>query len=118
MLRGWGLFGKPRYKSFDEEVVGRKLKSSSYRGTMPIDVNKIVGSVNRCQQNNTILINKNSQRYKGIKESMERMYLIPPIKVYNVEDEYYILDGHHRVEAGKEVGRAFLDAEVVEYKYH
>lgn len=118
MLTMLGLKPKQKYKCFDDEVGGRKLKSSSYKGTRPIDVNKIVGSVNRCQRDNSISVDKKSQRYQGIKESMQNLSHMPPIKVYDLDDEYYIVDGHHRVEASKEIGKDFLDAEIIEYKYH
>lgn len=114
----FGLFKKQRYKCFDEVVEGRKLKSRSYKGTKPIDVNKIVGSVGRCQRDNTISVDKESHRYRGIKECLEKMDHMPAIQVYNVDEEYYIVDGHHRVEASKEIGKDFLDAEVIEYVYH
>lgn len=118
MLSVLGLKSKQKYKSFDDEVDGRKLKSSSYKGTRPIDVKKIVGSVNRCRTDNSISVDKNSQRYKGIKDSMESLAHMPPIKVYILDNEYYIVDGHHRVEASKEIGKDFLDAEIIEYNYH
>ncbi len=112
------LFRKPRYKCFSEEVDGRRLKSRSYGGTKPIDVNKIVGSVSRCQRDNTLSINKSSERYQVVKKLLEDLAHMPPIKVYRVNEEYYIVDGHHRVEASKEIGKDFLDAEVIEYRYH
>jgi len=112
------LFRKPRYKSFSNEVDGKKLKSRSYAGTEPIDVNRIVGSVGRCQRDNTLSIDRSSERYKNVKRLLEDMAHMPPIKVYRVDDEYYIVDGHHRVEASKEIGKDFLDAEVIEYRYH
>ena len=114
----FALFKKPKYKCFDEVVEGRRLKSRSYKGTKPIDVNKIVGSVGRCQRDNTISVDKESYRYKGIKDALEKMDCLPAIQVYDVDQEYFILDGHHRVEASKEIGKDFLDAEIIEFKYH
>lgn len=118
MLNVFGMFKKQRYKCFDEVVEGRKLKSRSYKGTKPIDVNKIVGSVDRCQRDNTIFVDKDSHRYKGIKKALQDMECLPAIQVYNIDEEYFIVDGHHRVEASKEIGKDFLDAEVIEYRYH
>jgi len=58
MLSALSLFRKQRYKSFSEEVNGRKLISRSYKGTRPIDVNKVVGSVGRCRMaKRNVLIN-------------------------------------------------------------
>ncbi|HHU91776.1 MAG TPA: ParB N-terminal domain-containing protein [Halanaerobiaceae bacterium] len=118
MLSALSLFRKPRYKSFSEEVNGRKLISRSYKGTRPIDVNKVVGSVGRCQNGQKECIDKHSQRYQNIKKALQNLQVLPAIKVYVLDNEYYIVDGHHRVEASKEVGVEFLDAEIIEFKYH
>lgn len=118
MLSVFSVFRKPRYKCFDEVVDGKKLKSRSYKGTMPINVNDIVGSVGRCNRNKTISVDKESHRYRKIKDCLENLNHMPAIKVYNVDHDYFIVDGHHRVEASKEIGKEFLDAEVIEFKYH
>lgn len=112
------LLRKQSYKCFDETVSGRKLKSRSYKGTKPIDVKKIVGSVDRCQRDKTLSVDKQSDRYRIIKELMENLSYMPPIKVYHIDGEYYVVDGHHRVVASKEIGKDFLDAEIIEYKFH
>ena len=118
MLGVFSVFKKPKYKCFDEAVDGKKLKSRSYKGTMPINVNDIIGSVDRCTRKNKISVDKESYRYRKIKNSLEKLNNIPAIKVYNVGGDYFIVDGHHRVEASKEIGKEFLDAEVIEFKYH
>src|SRR5690554_3647447 len=118
MLNVFTLFRKPRYKSFSDEVSGRRLISRSYKGTKAIDVNRIVGSVGRCQQDHTISVDKGSQRYKNVKNALENLKNLPAIQVYDLDNEYYIVDGHHRVEASKEIGKDFLDAEIIEFKYH
>lgn len=101
------------YKSFNEEFEDSKFKSSSYIGTEAIEVDKIIGSVGRSKK-----INKNSTRYNNIKNAMNDLEHFQAIKVYKVKDEYYIVDGHHRVEAAKELDKYFIDAEVIEYRFH
>ncbi len=39
---------------------------------------------------------------------------MPPIKLYQVGDAYFVLDGHHRVSVAREHGVEFIDAEVIE----
>ncbi|MFW6022336.1 MAG: ParB N-terminal domain-containing protein [Halanaerobiaceae bacterium] len=118
MFSVFSLFKKETYKCFGDEVEGKKLKYRTYKGTKPIDVTKIVGSVGRCQRDNFLSVDKESHRYKNIKDALEKMKNLPAIQVYDVDEEYYIVDGHHRVEASKEIGKDFLDAEVIEYRYH
>jgi hypothetical protein len=39
---------------------------------------------------------------------------VPPISVFQVGDEYFISDGHHRVSVAKALGVVAIDAEVTE----
>jgi hypothetical protein len=41
---------------------------------------------------------------------------LPPIDVYKVGDEYYVIDGHHRVSVARSLDRATINARVVEVK--
>jgi hypothetical protein len=36
----------------------------------------------------------------------------PPIVVYQVDDAYFVVDGHHRVAIAKQLGMEYIDAEV------
>lgn len=105
----------PLPKSFNEEFGRKKIASRSYKGIKTIDINKIIGTVQRSSRDWSSL--KKSNRYIQIKNAVKRRETFPAIKVYQVEDEYYIEDGHHRVLAFKEVGRTFIDAEVIEYQF-
>jgi hypothetical protein len=41
---------------------------------------------------------------------------LPPIDVYKVGDDYYVIDGHHRVSVARSLGRATINARVVEVR--
>lgn len=41
---------------------------------------------------------------------------LPPIDVYKVGDDYYVIDGHHRVSVARNLGRPTINARVVEVK--
>jgi hypothetical protein len=45
---------------------------------------------------------------------MRRDEELPPITVYQLGNRYYVVDGHTRVAAAKELGIEFLDADVTE----
>ncbi len=116
MFNLFNLFNKnPLPKSFKEEFGRIKLASRSYQGIKTIPTDKIVGTVQRSHKDWKTL--KKTKRYEQIKEAAKNMVIFPPIKVYQIKDEYYIEDGHHRVLAYKEIGKAFIDAEVIKYKF-
>ncbi len=107
------------FKCFTGEYGHLKVDSSSYRGVEPIKIEDIVGSVGRCHDFGRGLKFKwaDTEHFNSIKRNMEAGEVLPPIKVYRVGSEHYILDGHHRVVAGQQVGRKFFDAEVIELSF-
>jgi len=83
---------------------------------MAIPVDKIVGSVGRAADLGAgFRLKRPDARYYRIRKAMEKGEILPPIIVYQVGDEYYVLDGNHRVAVAKELGMEFIDAEVIEF---
>jgi hypothetical protein len=50
-------------------------------------------------------------RAARIRDAMDQLVDLPPVTLFEVDDRYYVVDGHHRVEAAKRIG-ADLDAYV------
>jgi hypothetical protein len=46
---------------------------------------------------------------------VEEGAMLPPISLYELLNDYYVLDGHHRVGAAREIGMTYLDADVVQF---
>ena len=83
---------------------------------MPL--NQITGSVGRYQDfDNRFRIKKHipSERLENIKDSLRQGKCLPPIKLYQIKDEFYVLDGNHRVSAAKEFGHETIMADIVEF---
>lgn len=84
-----------------------------------VEIDKIKGSVGRCMDFDAQLNSKSgagkSMRFKRIKQSMAEGSYYPVVELNKLADEYYILDGHHRLSAAKQLGWKFIDAHVVEY---
>jgi hypothetical protein len=110
---------KPKKKDLVPLAEVRKrlmLFREEYKGISAIPVETIVGSADR-----------STQFGRGfrprIPEQRERARQIalafphgdfPPIKVFRVDDVYFVRDGHMRVVAAKTMGIEFLDAEITE----
>ncbi|MFW5984722.1 MAG: ParB/RepB/Spo0J family partition protein [Halanaerobiaceae bacterium] len=110
------LFGNKPFKCFHGEYENIDRTSQKYRGIKAISMDDIVGTVGRCHDNSSWSTLKDTGRFRKIKQAMEKMEPLPPIKVYEVCGEYYVLDGHHRVMAGREIGKDFIDAEIYEFE--
>jgi hypothetical protein len=60
---------------------------------------------------------------RRMRDRWTRIYLamvegdeLPPIDVYKVGDNYFVIDGHHRVSVARALGRATINARVVEVR--
>jgi DNA-binding Lrp family transcriptional regulator len=55
------------------------------------------------------------ERLERIKEAMRQGKSLPPVLLYRIKDDYYVLDGNHRVSAAKEFGWTSIQARIIEY---
>lgn len=114
-IKMWFFRRRKPLKSFEEERPKNTAFNMRYVGVTPIEVDKIVGSVDRYEDFDADfqwLNGRPDDRSKRLVEAMERGEIVPPIEVYQLNDKYFVLDGHHRVGAAKKVGQDFLDASV------
>lgn len=103
-------------KCFQQEFRQETLSGPIDLGVRSVDLDRIVGSVGRCQDFPEGFDTKRAihdSRLEGIEKAMAVDF--SAIELYMVKDEYYVLDGHHRVVAARELGRRYIDAHVVEY---
>jgi hypothetical protein len=103
-----------RIKCFPSGEAGRLGFSALPPLSRPIDVSKIVGSVDRCNSITATFLPKKdrerSQRFRSVLRAMQNDIPLPPIEVYQLQREYYVIDGHHRVAAAIKLKLAYLDA--------
>ena len=105
-------------KSFKEDQQKEEAFDYENRGSSSVSVEHVVGSVGRYHDFDNkyrFIHHVPSERYKVIKEAMISGKRLPPVKLYQIKDEYYVLDGNHRIAAAKEIGRPEIDAEIVEF---
>ena len=57
----------------------------------------------------------NSPRYRSVLHALRSDVPLPPIELYELKRRYYVVDGHHRVAAGRALGYLYLDALVHTY---
>ncbi len=106
--------------SFDWVKDQLKLKGSRYRGMQTVEIDKIVGSLNRYQDFNRAFLPlhataERTARLERLQRALERGEILPPVRLYKVGDVYFVEDGHHRVAAARRQGAKEIDAEVIEF---
>ena len=88
------------------------------RGICSVPLEQIVGSVGRYHDFDSQFKIKDylpPERFISVKNAMMEGKSLPPVKLYKIKDEYYVLDGNHRISAAKELGRSDIMAEIVEF---
>jgi len=110
--------GTEGIKSFKEQQKKEEAFDGVDQGVKPVPLDRIVGSVGRYQDFDSRFRLKRalpSDRLNKIKELIRMGKVLPPIKLYQIKDEYYVLDGNHRVAATKAFGHDTIDAHIVEF---
>jgi nucleotide-binding universal stress UspA family protein len=89
-------------------------------GVRTVEVGRIIGTVGRDRDlgpdfRPTGYRRQDDERFTRIKRAMEAGDNIPPIELYKLGFGYYVLDGHHRVAAARQMGAIDIDADVTEF---
>jgi nucleotide-binding universal stress UspA family protein len=104
----------------DAERAGRLTQRNL--GVRTIEVARIVGSVDRCNELGLDFRppprrrrKHDEDRFNRIRRVVESNGALPAVDVFKLGFGYYVLDGHHRVAAALLNGQVEMDANVVEY---
>ncbi|WP_458775330.1 Lrp/AsnC ligand binding domain-containing protein [Desulforhopalus sp. 52FAK] len=104
-------------RSFNVRQEKEKAYEAIERGTLMVPLEKIVGSVGRYHdfdnQFKTHHSSKN-ERLQGILGAMRDGKNLPPIALYQIKEDFFILDGHHRFKAAGELGHTHIRSRIVE----
>ncbi len=104
--------------SFDD--IRREVAANNrlQRGTRVVEVEEIVGSVGRWDEFDRSFLPARASvghKWKRIDRAFHRAEDLPPVKLYKVEEAYFVVDGHHRVSVARYHDVPTLEAAVVEF---
>jgi ParB-like nuclease family protein len=111
-----------RLQSIQPVLEAAGLEGRAYGGIREIPLDRVVGSAGPPAKTGDfdpgfLPINRRlRERWTRIYREMVEGEELPPIDVYKVGDDYYVIDGHHRVSVARTLGRATINARVVEVK--
>jgi len=117
------LAGRPEaeangVKSFKDQQQKEAAFDHRDRGIRSVPLDRIVGSVGRYQDFDGRFRFKPmlpSDRLAGIKTAMRQGRTLGPVKLFEIKDEFYVLDGNHRIAAAKELGHDEILAHIEEF---
>ena len=107
-----------RAKSFHEDQSKAEAYDSCSRGTQQVPLNQIVGSVGRYHdfdRSFRLRTHLPNDKLKHVSDLLRGGVTLPPVKLYQIKDEYYVLDGNHRVAAAKELKHETIAGCIVEF---
>jgi hypothetical protein len=103
--------------SYDEVKEKLRIGGPIYRGIKTVEVEKIVGSLNRYHQFDRAFLPLDTQsaaRWQNVDRAFYQEIDLPPVVLYKVGEVYFVVDGHHRVSVAREQGQLFIEADVRE----
>ncbi len=105
-------------KSFREKQETEQAYDARSLGVKSVSLDRIVGSVGRYHDFDGEFRPRSparSERLEEIREAMKSGKNTPPVSLYQIKDDYYIMDGNHRVAAAKSLGRDEIQARILEF---
>lgn len=105
-------------RSFDLDQEQEGAFDTLDRGHQAVPLDRIVGSVGRYADFDGKFRPRQqiaNERYQSIKEALREGRRLPPVKLYQIKDRFYVLDGNHRIAAAKELGHSEIHAHIVEF---
>ena len=114
------LIAAPPLRSFDEDATRAGPLRRRSLGVRTVEVGRIIGTVGRVRElgpdfRPTSKRKSDEERLQRIRRAMEDGKVLPPLELYKLGFGYYVLDGHHRVAAAREIGVVEMDADVTEF---
>lgn len=103
--------------SFNEQQAQEEDVQFIDHGVQTVALDRITGSVGKYHDFDSRFRPKrhvSGKRFSEIKRIMREGGSLPPVSLYQIRNDYYVLDGNHRVAAAKELGRTDIRAKVVE----
>jgi DNA-binding Lrp family transcriptional regulator/L-fucose mutarotase/ribose pyranase (RbsD/FucU family) len=104
-------------KSFKESQEKERAFDYRDRGVRTVPLDRIVGSVGRYHDFDGKFRLKQhlpQERLESVKKAMKQGKPMQPVDLYQLKDEYYVMDGNHRIAAAKELGHTDVSARIVE----
>jgi DNA-binding Lrp family transcriptional regulator len=105
-------------KSFNHDQKKEAAFDARDRGIRTVPMARIVGSVGRYQDFDSrfrFKQNRPSERLQWITEAMRQGRPLGPVKLYQIKDDYYVLDGNHRISAAKQLNHDEILAHIFEF---
>ncbi|HEX2728993.1 MAG TPA: hypothetical protein VHM16_04510 [Rubrobacteraceae bacterium] len=89
-----------------------------YLGGRVVEVARVVGSVGRHREfdRDFMPTKASAERWKRVDRAFHRGIDLPPVTLYEIDGEYFVHDGNHRVSVAHYHGVEWIEAEVTRFR--
>jgi hypothetical protein len=103
--------------AFEEARREQGAENRRYLGRRTVEVGRVVGSVGRWRDFDSGFMptRASAGRWKRVDLAFRTGRDLPPVVLYKLGDDYYVVDGNHRVSVARFEGVEMIDAEVTEF---
>ena len=103
--------------AFEEARREQGAENRRYLGRRTVEVGRVVGSVGRWQEfdGRFMPTRASAGRWKRVDLAFRTGRDLPPVVLYKLGDDYYVVDGNHRVSVARFEGVEMIYAEVTEF---
>jgi uncharacterized ParB-like nuclease family protein len=103
--------------SFEELRSSMQFAGQHDVGIKTLCISQIIGSVGRSNDFDAgfhLVCADLTMRWIAVAQALLNGRELPPIDVYKVDDNYFVIDGNHRVSVMKTLGQDYIEAHVIE----
>jgi hypothetical protein len=104
--------------SFEEARRAKRADNRFYAGRRVVEVEKIVGSVERHREFDLTFMPTKArlaEKWKRVDRAFHRGVELQPVRLYKLGDLYFVEDGNHRVSVARYQGVEWIEAYVTEF---
>lgn len=114
------LWAKMTHQRFSLLVLGETLKdhpieASHYDGLKTVPIDRIRGTQNKAGEFDAVfnpIQGRSRARWMNIALEKLSGHELPPVDLIQVNDTYYVSEGHHRISVSRAMGQIYIDAEI------
>jgi hypothetical protein len=97
----------------------RRVLGSHYTGIKSVSIDEIIGSEGKSEDfDRSFNANHDRTRTRWMNVAKARLVgrELPPVELIQIENRYFVRDGHHRISVARALGENYIDAEVTQWE--
>lgn len=117
LLRLWAKIVHRNFRllDLDETLKNHPVEACHHAGLKTVSIDRIRGTLSKNHEFDAKFNpTQERSRTRWIYIALEKLRgrELPPVDLIQIEDIYYVRDGHHRISVSRAMGQAYIDAEV------